>query len=166
MFLRAHQRIGYGALFGASSGALKTLAADPAFFGTDIPASSGTAHLGTAAALPSPYPLYRVRRGARPGRATLAGGDGVHPPFPPTRSAHRLHESALLRGYVAHLAVPIEEVKASVELASGFRLSSPEPNTEAPPRHRCRQCWRRTPLVAIAPLAEAQRLIELRPLSP
>ena len=37
-------------------------------------------------------------------------------------------------------AVPIEEVKASVELAYGFRLISPAPNTETLPGHRCRQC--------------------------
>ena len=37
-------------------------------------------------------------------------------------------------------SVPIEEVKATVEIASGFTVISPEPNTEAPSRHRCPHC--------------------------
>ncbi|MGH8522826.1 MAG: IS91 family transposase [Gammaproteobacteria bacterium] len=37
-------------------------------------------------------------------------------------------------------SVPIEEVKATVEIASGFTVISPEPNTEAPNRHRCPHC--------------------------
>ena len=37
-------------------------------------------------------------------------------------------------------SVPIEEVKATVEIASGFTVISPEPNTQAPSRHRCPHC--------------------------
>jgi Transposase zinc-binding domain len=34
-FLRSHQRLGYDALFAASAGAIKTLAPDPKFIGSD-----------------------------------------------------------------------------------------------------------------------------------
>ncbi len=35
-FLRRHQKIGYGALFTASAGAIKTLVADPKYIGGDL----------------------------------------------------------------------------------------------------------------------------------
>jgi hypothetical protein len=43
-FLRSHQRVGYAALFEASSGALKKLARDPRFLGTDLPGFTGVLH--------------------------------------------------------------------------------------------------------------------------
>jgi hypothetical protein len=43
-FLRAHQRVGYGALFEASSQALKKLARDPRHIGTDLPGFTGVLH--------------------------------------------------------------------------------------------------------------------------
>lgn len=43
-FLRAHQRIGYGALFEASSGAIKKLAPDPKYLGADTPGFFGVLH--------------------------------------------------------------------------------------------------------------------------
>ena len=43
-FLRSHQRIGYEALFQASAGAIKTLAADPKFIGGDTPGFLGVLH--------------------------------------------------------------------------------------------------------------------------
>jgi hypothetical protein len=43
-FVRSHQRIGYDALFHASSEALKTLAADPRFVGTPRPGFFGVLH--------------------------------------------------------------------------------------------------------------------------
>ena len=43
-FLRQHQKLGYGALFAASSGAIKTLAADPRHIGGDVPGFFGVLH--------------------------------------------------------------------------------------------------------------------------
>lgn len=43
-FLRSHQREGYGALFTASSGAIKTLAADDKHLGADSPGFFGVLH--------------------------------------------------------------------------------------------------------------------------
>ena len=43
-FLRSHQRIGYGALFEASSGAIKALAADQNHLGADTPGFFGVLH--------------------------------------------------------------------------------------------------------------------------
>jgi len=43
-FLRSHQRLGYGALFEASAGAIKRLAADPKHLGADTPGFFGVLH--------------------------------------------------------------------------------------------------------------------------
>jgi len=43
-FIRAHQRAGYAALFEASSGAIKRLAADPKYVGTKSPGFFGVLH--------------------------------------------------------------------------------------------------------------------------
>lgn len=43
-FVRAHQRVGYAALFEASSGAIKRLAADPKYVGTRSPGFVGVLH--------------------------------------------------------------------------------------------------------------------------
>ncbi len=43
-FLRRHQTIGYGALFAASAGAIKALAADPRHIGGDVPGFFGVLH--------------------------------------------------------------------------------------------------------------------------
>jgi hypothetical protein len=43
-FVRAHQRVGYAALFEASSGAIKRLAADPKYVGTRSPGFLGVLH--------------------------------------------------------------------------------------------------------------------------
>lgn len=43
-FLRAHQRVGYGALFEASAGAIRTLAPDPKYLGADTPGFFGVLH--------------------------------------------------------------------------------------------------------------------------
>jgi hypothetical protein len=43
-FLRAHQQVGYAALFEASAGALKKLARDPRRIGTDLPGFTGVLH--------------------------------------------------------------------------------------------------------------------------
>lgn len=42
-FLRQHQRLGYGALFEASAGAIKKLAPDPKYLGGDTPGFFGVA---------------------------------------------------------------------------------------------------------------------------
>lgn len=43
-FIRSHQRIAYHALFQASAAALKRLATDPRFIGTDLPGFTGVLH--------------------------------------------------------------------------------------------------------------------------
>ncbi len=43
-FLRAHQRVGYAALFAASAGALKKLARDSRHLGTELPGFTGVLH--------------------------------------------------------------------------------------------------------------------------
>ena len=43
-FLRAHQQVGYAALFEASAGAIKKLARDPRHIGTDLPGFTGVLH--------------------------------------------------------------------------------------------------------------------------
>ena len=43
-FLRQHQRLGYGALFEASAGAIKKLAPDPKYIGADTPGFFGVLH--------------------------------------------------------------------------------------------------------------------------
>jgi len=43
-FLRRHQRIGYGALFEASAGAIRKLAPDPNYLGADTPGFFGVLH--------------------------------------------------------------------------------------------------------------------------
>ncbi len=239
-FLRAHQRSGYGALFDASSGALKTLAADPKFFGTDTPGFLGVLHTwgrqlhyhphihyvvpGGALALdphqwhPSSLGFYlpvkalsTIFRAKFRDRMKTAGLFQLIPPevwqvdwnvncqsvgsaeatlhylapyvFKVAIADHRIvaaeegrvtfrykksHSQRLrtmtleamefIRRFLQHVlptgfmkvryygvlsptfSVPIEEVKATVEIASGFTLISPAPHTEAPHRHRCPQC--------------------------
>jgi hypothetical protein len=43
-FIRSYQRIGYSALFEASSGAIKKLAADEKYIGADTPGFFGVLH--------------------------------------------------------------------------------------------------------------------------
>ncbi|MEJ2648770.1 MAG: transposase [Sedimentisphaerales bacterium] len=43
-FCRSHQEIAYGAMFKAATGAIKKLAKDPRFIGTDLPGATGVLH--------------------------------------------------------------------------------------------------------------------------
>ena len=62
-FIRSHQRLAYQAMFKASSQALKRLAKDERFIGTDLPGFTRCpAYLGQAAPVPPPHPLHRPRR--------------------------------------------------------------------------------------------------------
>lgn len=240
MLLRAHQRIGYGALFEASSDALKTLAADPKFFGTDIPGFFGVLHtwgqqlhyhphihyIAPGGALardpqqwhPSSLGFYlpvkalsKIFRAKFRDRMKTAGlfelipaevwqvdwnvncqSVGTAEPmlkylapcvFKVAISDQRIagieegkvtfrykksHSQRLrtmtleamefIRRFLHHVlptgfmkvryygvlsptfSVSIEEVKATVEIASGFTVISPEPHTETPSRHRCPHC--------------------------
>jgi hypothetical protein len=63
-FLRAHQRIGYGALFEASSRSIKTLAADPKFIGADTPGFLGVLHTWGRQLHYHPHIHYLVPGGA------------------------------------------------------------------------------------------------------
>ena len=65
-FLRRHPREGYGALFAASAGAIKTLAADDKHLGADTPGFFGVLHTSRPATpVPPPYPLRGARRRLR-----------------------------------------------------------------------------------------------------
>jgi len=63
-FLRRHQRIGYGALFEASAGAIKTLAPDPKFLGADAPGFLGVLHTWGRQLQYHPHIHYLVPGGA------------------------------------------------------------------------------------------------------
>lgn len=63
-FLRSHQRIGYEALFQASAGAIKTLAADPRFIGADTPGLLGVLHTWGQQLQYHPHLHYLVPGGA------------------------------------------------------------------------------------------------------
>ncbi|MBI2001251.1 MAG: transposase [candidate division NC10 bacterium] len=63
-FLRSHPRIGYAALFAASSGAIKTLAADPRFIGGDRPGFFGVLHTWGRQLQYHPHIHYVVPGGA------------------------------------------------------------------------------------------------------
>jgi len=78
-FLRSHQRIGYQALFKASSEALKRLAKDERFIGTDLPGCTGVLHTWGRQLPYHPHIHYIVPGGGlsearttwRPSRATF-----------------------------------------------------------------------------------------------
>jgi hypothetical protein len=63
-FLRSHQRIGYGALFEASAGAIKRLAADPKHLGADTPGFFGVLHTWGRQLQYHPHIHYVVAGGA------------------------------------------------------------------------------------------------------
>lgn len=63
-FLRSHQVIGYGALFDASAGAIKTLAADPKRLGGDTPGFLGVLHTWGRQLQYHPHIHYLVPGGA------------------------------------------------------------------------------------------------------
>jgi len=89
-FIRAHQRIGYGALFEASAGAIKKLAPDPKYIGADCPGFLGVLHTwGRQLQLPQGALQPRAHHGASDLR--------VHAPLLAARAAPRVHEGALLR---------------------------------------------------------------------
>ena len=63
-FLRSHQRLGYGALFEASSGAIKTLVPDPKYLGADTPGFFGVLHTWGGQLQYHPHIHYLVPGGA------------------------------------------------------------------------------------------------------
>jgi hypothetical protein len=239
-FLRRHQKIGYGALFEASSGAIKTLAADPKYLGGDLAGFFGVLHTWGRTLQYHPHIHYVVPGGAlsradgrwhpsRPGfylpvralsrifRAKVrdaidrhgllgetpgevwsmewnvngqAAGDGrgaleylahyvfkvaiserrilqvddhhvrfrYHQPhshrartltLPIMEFMRRFLQHVLPRGFMkvryygflsSSSSVPLEEVKARIELAHGFALPGPETTIEAATTPRCRHC--------------------------
>jgi len=239
-FLRAHQRIGYGALFEASAGAIKKLAADPKYIGADTPGFFGVLHTWGRQLHYHPHIHYLV-----PGGALASEDRQWHPSSPgfylPVRAlspifrakfrdamdeagllaqiplevwnidwnvncqavgsgeaslrylshyvfkvaisdsrilsvdehnvrfryrkphSNRVRTMALpimefMRRFLQHVlpsgfmkvryygflspscSVPIEEVKARIEMAHGFALPAAEVQIEAPPAMRCRHC--------------------------
>ena len=239
-FLRRHQRIGYGALFAASSGAIKTLAVDPRHIGGDVPGFFGVLHTWGRTLQYHPHIHYVVVGGAlsradgrwhpaRPGfylpvralsrivrakfrdriakRGLLgeipaevwamewnvncqAAGDGSgalqylapyvfkvaigehrilavdahHVRFryqkphsnrvrtmtlPIMEFMRRFLQHVLPRGFMKvryygflspSASMPLEDVKARIEMASGFALVAPETPSEPPAALRCRHC--------------------------
>jgi hypothetical protein len=88
-FLRRHQKIGYGALFAASAGAIKTLAVDPRHIGGDVPGFFGVLHTWGRTLQYHPHIHYVVVGGA------LSRADGRwHPARPgfylPVRALSRI----------------------------------------------------------------------------
>jgi len=88
-FLRRHQRIGYGALFAASAGAIKSLAVDPRHIGGDVPGFFGILHTWGRTLQYHPHIHYVVGGGA------LSSADGRwHPARPgfylPVRALSRI----------------------------------------------------------------------------
>ena len=88
-FLRRHQTIGYGALFEASAGAIKALAADPRHIGGDVPGFFGVLHTWGRTLQYHPHIHYVVVGGA------LSSEDGRwHPARPgfylPVRALSRI----------------------------------------------------------------------------
>jgi len=88
-FLRRHQRIGYGALFAASAGAIKALAVDPRHIGGDVPGFFGVLHTWGRTLQYHPHIHYVVVGGA------LSHEDGRwHPARPgfylPVRALSRI----------------------------------------------------------------------------
>jgi hypothetical protein len=81
-FLRSHQRIGYGALFEASSGSIKTLAADPKFIGGETPGFLGVLHTWGRELQYHPHIHYLVPGGAisQHDRQWHASGSGFYLP--------------------------------------------------------------------------------------
>src|SRR5216683_1118039 len=74
-FLRRQQRIGYGALFSASAGAIKKLAADAKYIGGDLTGFFGVLHTwGRTLQFHPPYSLRRHRGRADPRGRALASG--------------------------------------------------------------------------------------------
>jgi hypothetical protein len=63
-FLRSHQRIGYAALFEASAGAIKKLAADPRYLGGEMPGFFGVLHTWGRQLQYHPHIHYLVPGGA------------------------------------------------------------------------------------------------------
>ncbi len=63
-FLRAHQRVGYRALFEASAGAIKQLAPDPKYLGADTPGFFGVLHTWGRCLQYHPHIHYVVPGGA------------------------------------------------------------------------------------------------------
>jgi hypothetical protein len=63
-FIGSHPRIGYGALFEASAGAIKTLAPDPKFLGADAPGFLGVLHTWGRQLQYHPHIHYLVPGGA------------------------------------------------------------------------------------------------------
>ena len=239
-FLRRHQKIGYGALFAASSGAIKALAVDPRHIGGDVPGFFGVLHTWGRTLQFHPHIHYVVVgdalsredgrwHPARPGfylpvralsrivRAKFrdqvdthgllgeipaevwatewnvncqAAGDGrealqYQAPYvfkvaigerrilsvdadsvrfryqkqhsnrvrtmtlPVMEFMRRFLQHVLPRGFMKvryygflspSSSVPLEDVKARIEMASGFALAAPEANSEPPAGLRCRQC--------------------------
>ena len=147
-FLRWHQTTGYGALFAASAGAIKTLAVDPHHIGADVPGFFGILHTWAAPCGITPPFHYVVVGGA------LSREDGCwHPARPgfylpvrvrtmtlPVMEFMRLFlQHALPRGFMKvryycflspSASVPLEAVKTRVEMASGFALATPEAPSE------------------------------------
>jgi hypothetical protein len=63
-FIRGHQRLGYGALFEASAGAIKKLAPDPKYIGADCPCFLGVLHTWGRQLQYHPHIHYLVPGGA------------------------------------------------------------------------------------------------------
>lgn len=100
-FLRRHQKLGYGALFEASAGAIKTLAADPRHIGGDLAGFFGVLHTWGRTLQYHPHIHYVVPGGA------LSRADGRwHPARPgfylPVKALSRIFRAKVRDALDAH----------------------------------------------------------------
>lgn len=91
-FLRSHQRIGYGALFEASAGAIKKLAADPKHLGGDTPGFFGVLHTWGRQLQYHPHIHYVVAGGALDSRTGRWHGASAGF-FLPVRALSRIYRA-------------------------------------------------------------------------
>ena len=91
-FIRSHQAIGYGALFEASSGAIKKLVPDPKYIGADTPGFFGVLHTWGRQLHYHPHIHYLV-----PGGALSSEDRQWHPSSPgfylPVRALSRIYRA-------------------------------------------------------------------------
>lgn len=110
-FLRSHQRIGYGALFEASAGAIKKLAADPKHLGGDTPGFFGVLHTWGRQLQYHPHLHYVVAGGALDSRTGRWHGASAGF-FLPVRALSRIYR-AQFRDAVAEAGL-LGEIPAEV----------------------------------------------------
>jgi hypothetical protein len=132
-FLRQHQKLGDGALFAASSGAIKALAADPRPIGGDVPGFFGVLHTW-GRTLPYHPHIHSVVVGG-----ALRREDGRwHPARPgfylPVRASRSSSASGVRRSLFTYGVeawhVPAPKISRQKDFARGHAAAAPTPCAE------------------------------------